>query len=201
MSSGPAVEKSLPPPGSVFVLDVEFKFQVPPASTIVSKSKMQSARITTKLASIKCQIVKKLKSAKRVSDKFWKHIYRLHGWPWSGMQSNRYSLCRTILADLVYDWIEAPGLTQSIELAISRLSNGQHAVKIQHAVKMHQMLVAVVGIPAIQKHIEILLVVMDKQATWGNFMFAVNQVLSKVRRRLPPPGYSDPDRGTLDFDS
>ena len=41
---------------------------------------------------------------------------------------------------------------------------------------------ATVGIPALQQHIGILLVLMNKQATWGGFMFAVNQLLPKVRR-------------------
>ena len=91
------------------------------------------------------------------------------------MQKNRYSVVGTIFVDLVYDRIKAPGLAQSIELAIPRLSDGHHAVKMQ------QMLVEAVGIPALQQHIGILLVLMDKQAEWDGFMFSVNQVLPKVR--------------------
>ncbi|MCY3854965.1 MAG: KilA-N domain-containing protein [Rhodospirillales bacterium] len=128
---------------------------------------------------------------KQVPDKFWQEIYRLKGWPWSGMRKNRHSVVGTYFVDLVYDRIKAPGLTEAIELRIPRLSSGDHAVK------MHQMLVATFGISALQRHIEILLVLMDKQAAWSAFMFSVNQVLPKVRRNLPRTKH--PPSEQLDF--
>ncbi len=124
---------------------------------------------------------------KQVRDELWQKIYRLKGWPWPGMSKNRYSVCGTIFTDLIYDRIAAPGLTQTIELTIPRDTNGEHAVK------MHQMLIAAVGIAALQQHIGILLVLMDKQTTWGGFMFAVDQVLPKVRRHLPLAKRSPPE--------
>ena len=130
--------------------------------------------------------------SKQVPDRIWQEIYRLHGWPWPGMSKNRYSVVGTIFVELVSDRIVAPGFSRAIELTIPRLSDGHHAVK------MHQMLVETVGIPALQQHIGILLVLMNKQATWGGFMFAVNQLLPKVRRHLPRPDSSSSDQGELD---
>lgn len=128
--------------------------------------------------------------SKQYPDLFWQEIYRLKGWPWHGMGMNRNQECGRIVTDLVYDRLVAPGLSESIELDIPRRANGGHAVK------MHQMLVATVGLDALQRHIEILLTIMDRQATWPEFMIAVDIVLPKVRQRLPP---SSPEQGELDL--
>lgn len=129
--------------------------------------------------------------SKRIPDKFWQEIYRLKGWRWPGMGTNRYSVVGAYFVDLVYDRLVAPGLTESIELDIPRRVDGSHAVK------MHQMLVATVGIPVLQRHVEILLILMDRQADWIGFMFAVNQTLPKVRHRLSPPKSDPPEQGRL----
>ena len=62
------------------------------------------------------------------------------------------------------------------------------------------MLVAEVGIAALQAHIDLLLRLMDRQSEWGMFMFAVNQALPRSGRHLPPPPKrSLGDQGELDL--
>ena len=130
---------------------------------------------------------------KRFPDELWQEIYRLHGWQWPGMGKNRYQVVGSIVNDLVWDRIW-PGLRQSIELSIPRLPNGEHAVR------MHQFLVEAVGLAALERHIAVLLMLMSRQSTWNGFMFAVNQVLPRSGKHLPPPPKEPPsDQGRLDL--
>ena len=117
---------------------------------------------------------------KQFPDEFYESIARLHGWPWRGRSMNPPQIVGHYTDDLVWDRL-APGLRHAIELRIPRLPSGEHKER------MHQMLVAEVGIAALQAHMAILLHLMDRQSEWGMFMFAVNQALPKSGRHLPPP--------------
>lgn len=130
---------------------------------------------------------------KRFPDKLYEEIYRLRRWTWHGRSVNPPQVVGHYTNDLVWDRLVAPGFRQAIELRIPRLSSGEHAVR------MHQMLVDHVGIPELQQHIGILLTLMDRQETWGGFMFAVDQVLPKVCRYMPPPKMEAPGQGAFSF--
>ena len=130
---------------------------------------------------------------KRFPDEFYEGIARLHGWPWRGRTVNPPQIVGHYTNDLVWDRL-APGLRQAIELHIPRLPSGEHKER------MHQMLVAEVGIAALQAHMAIVLHLMDRQSEWGMFMFVVNQALPKSGRHLPkPPKGSPSDQGSLDL--
>ena len=130
---------------------------------------------------------------KQFPDEFYEGIARLYGWPWRGRSMNPLQIMGHYTNDLVWDRL-APGLRQAIELRIPRLPSGEHKKS------MHQMLVAEVGIAALQAHMAILLHLMDRQSEWGMFMFAVNQALPKSGRHLsPPPKRSPSDQGELDL--
>ena len=130
---------------------------------------------------------------KQFPDEFFEHIHRLHGWPWRGRGVNPPQIVGHYINDLVWDRL-APGLRQAIELHIPRLPSGEHKER------MHQMLVAEVGIAELQAHIAILLHLMERQSEWGMFMFAVNQTLPKSGKHLPQPPKEPPsDQGRLDL--
>ncbi len=131
--------------------------------------------------------------AKQFPDKLYEEIHRLHGWPWRGRSVNPPQIVGHYTNDLVWDRM-ALGLRQAIELHIPRLPGGEHKER------MHQMLVAEVGIAALQAHIDLLLRLMDRQSEWGMFMFAVNQALPKSGRHLPKPPKGPPsDQGRFDL--
>ena len=130
---------------------------------------------------------------KRFPDEFFKHIYRLHGWPWRGRGVNPPQIVGHYINDLVWDRL-APGIRQTIELRIPRLPSGDHKER------MHQMLAATVGIDALKLHLSVLMLHMAAASTWGEFMFIVNRVLPKSGKHLPQPPKEPPsDQGRFDL--
>lgn len=117
---------------------------------------------------------------KRYPDECFGHIYRLHGWGAFNRSVNPPQIVGHYINDLVWDRL-APGLREAIELRIPRLPSGEHKER------MHQMLVTEIGVPKLQAHINVLLLLMDRQSTWAGLMFVVNQALPKGGRHLPPP--------------
>ena len=131
---------------------------------------------------------------KQFPDEFFEQIYRLHGWPWRGRGVNPPQIVGHYINDLLWDRL-APGIRQAIELRIPRLPSGEHRER------MHQMLVAEIGVEKLKLHINILILHMEAAETWGEFIFIVNRVLPKGRRTPPllPSRRSPSGQGTLDL--
>lgn len=131
---------------------------------------------------------------KRFPDKFFEHIYRLHGWGPFNRSVNPPQCVGGYINDLVWDRL-APGLREAIELRIPRRPSGGHRER------MHQMLAAEVGAEALKLHIAKLMMIMAAASAWNEVIFFAYRMLPKTRRDLPlsPPRRSPNDQGDFGF--
>ena len=122
--------------------------------------------------------------AKRFPDEFYENIYRLKGWPWPGMQKNRYSVVAHYTRDLVYERI-APTLIDELEAKNPKDEKGNRKTKF------HQWLTEDVGHPLLAQHIHSL-VMFQRLAIangygWNRFVKMVDVVLPKKGSTLELP--------------
>ena len=122
--------------------------------------------------------------AKKFPDEFYENIYRLRGWPWSGMSKNRYSAVAGYTRDLVYDRM-APGLLKELEQKSPKDEKGQRDNKL------HQWLSGDVGDPMLASHLQSLLTLQRLAIAngwgWQKFMHMVDQVMKKKGDSLDLP--------------
>ncbi len=81
---------------------------------------------------------------KRFPDQFYREIYKLRGWPWSGMGKNRYSVVAHYTKDLIYERL-APGVLEEMEKRNPKTETGKRQSK------HHQWLSEDLGIPKLQE--------------------------------------------------
>lgn len=124
------------------------------------------------------------KWAKRFPDDFYQQIFRLRGWNWRGMKINRPQIVGHYTNDLVWSRL-APGVLEELKHRNPRTETGNRLVK------HHQFLTEDLGHPALQKHIEGVLVLMksvplmgsskkDAEAAWGRFTRRLQRVYPRV---------------------
>lgn len=122
--------------------------------------------------------------AKKFPDEFYENIYRLRGWPWTGMSKNRYSAVAGYTRDLVYDRM-APGLLKELEGKSPKDEKGQRDNKL------HQWLSGDVGDPMLASHLQSLLTLQRLAIAngwgWQKFMHMVDQVMKKKGDSLDLP--------------
>lgn len=122
--------------------------------------------------------------AKKFPDEFYENIYKLRGWPWTGMSKNRYSAVAGYTRDLVYERM-APGLLKELE------SNSPKDDKGNRENKLHQWLTADVGDPMLASHLQSILTLQRLALAngwgWNKFMSMVNQVMKKKGQNLDLP--------------
>ena len=99
---------------------------------------------------------------KRFPDEFYEEIYRLRGWAWKGMSTNRISACATYTNDFIYDRI-APGLRKEMEVRNPVLESGRR--KGKH----HSLLTEEIGIPNLAKHFGSVITLQKLSKTWEEF--------------------------------
>ena len=73
--------------------------------------------------------------AKKFPDEFYENIYKLKGWPWPGMQKNRFSVVAHYTRDLVYERI-GPGLLEELEKKSPKDDKGQRKSKFTNGLRM-----------------------------------------------------------------
>ena len=114
--------------------------------------------------------------AKRFPDEFYENIYKLKGWPWPGMQKNRYSVVAHYTRDLVYERI-APGLLEELEKRTPPNEKGRRPNKL------HQWLTEDVGNPMLAQHLYSLMMfqrlAISSGFGWNRFVKMVDRVLPK----------------------
>lgn len=129
--------------------------------------------------------------AKRFPDEFYVNIYKLRGWPWPGMQKNRYSVVAHYTRDLIYQRL-APGVLKELEQRSPKNEKGQRANKL------HQWLTEDVGHPMLAQHLHSIIMFQRLAIAnghgWNRFMRTVDQVLPKKGNTLELPF----PEGTLD---
>lgn len=122
--------------------------------------------------------------AKKFPDEFYENIYKLRGWPWTGMSKNRYSAVAGYTRDLVYERM-APGLLKELEEKSPKDEKGQRDNKL------HQWLSGDVGDPMLASHLQSLLTLQRLAIAngwgWQKFMHMVDQVLKKKGSTLELP--------------
>lgn len=129
--------------------------------------------------------------AKKFPDEFYENIYKLKGWPWPGMQKNRYSVVAHYTRDLVYERI-APGLLRELE-ARSPLNE-----KGQRSNKLHQWLTDDVGNPMLAQHLHSIIMfqrlALSSGYGWNRFIGTVDRVMPRRGDTLALP-FPDSDEG------
>lgn len=127
--------------------------------------------------------------AKKFPDEFYENIYKLRGWPWSGMSKNRYSAVAGYTRDLVYQRM-APGLLDELVQKSPKDDKGNRENKL------HQWLSEDVGDPMLASHLQSILTLQRLALAngwgWQKFMHMVDQVMKKKGDTLDLP-FTDAD--------
>jgi P63C domain len=114
--------------------------------------------------------------AKKFPDEFYENIYRLRGWPWSGMSKNRYSAVAGYTTDLVYQRM-ADGLLQELKEKSPKDDKGNRENKL------HQWLSDDIGNPLLAKHLQSIITLQQLALAngwgWARFMKMVDQIMPK----------------------
>jgi hypothetical protein len=122
--------------------------------------------------------------AKRFPDEFYENIYRLKGWPWPGMQKNRYSVVAQYTRDLVYERL-GPGILKELEEKSPKNDKGYRPIRL------HRWLTDDIGHPMLAQHIHAI-VMFQRLALasghgWNRFVSSVDQVMPKRNATLLLP--------------
>jgi hypothetical protein len=122
--------------------------------------------------------------AKKFPDEFYENIYKLRGWPWTGMKKNRYSAVAGYTRDLVYDRM-APGLLKELEEKSPKDEKGHRENKL------HQWLSSDVGDPMLANHLQSILTLQRLSLasgwSWNKFLKMVDQVMPRKGQTLELP--------------
>lgn len=122
--------------------------------------------------------------AKKFPDEFYENIYKLKGWPWPGMQKNRFSIVAHYTRDLVYERI-APSLLEELESKTPKDEKGRRKNKF------HQWLTEDVGNPMLAQHLHSLVMfqrlALSYRYGWNRFLKMVDKVLPKKGSTLELP--------------
>jgi len=114
--------------------------------------------------------------AKRFPDEFYENIYRLKGWPWPGMQKNRYSIVAHYTRDLVYDRL-GPGVLKELEEKSPKNDKGYRPTKF------HQWLTDDIGHPMLAQHLYALIMfqrlAIRSGHGWNRFLTTVDHAMPK----------------------
>lgn len=113
--------------------------------------------------------------AKRFPDEFYKEIFRLRNWKWSGMMIKRPQCIGTYTNDLVYERLEV-GILEEL-----KVRNPWMPEKKRRAGHHHCLLTEDIGVPALAQHIYTLIVLMRgfKDGRWGEMVDFLDQTLPK----------------------
>ena len=124
------------------------------------------------------------KWAKRFPDVFYKEIFRLRGWRWRGMKVNRPQVVAHYTNDIVWDRI-APGVREELERLNPKTERGTR--RGRH----HEWLTHDIGHPALQKHLNGVLVLMKSvvqaKGGWEEFKRRLQRVFPKIHATLNLP--------------
>ena len=116
------------------------------------------------------------KWAKQFDDDFYIQMFRLKSWPLDLKTMKRPGIVGKYTNDIVYQRI-APGLFEQLQLRNPKI-NGRRKVK------NFQYMTDDIGLPALQRHIEILIALMRAAPNWNTFMRLVNRSLPKLNDQL-----------------
>lgn len=116
------------------------------------------------------------KWAKQFDDEFYIQMFRLKSWPLDLKTMKRPGVVGKYTNDIVYQRI-APGLFEQLQVRNPKI-NGRRKVK------NFQYMTDDIGLPALQRHIEILIALMRAAPNWNVFMRLINRSLPKLNDQL-----------------
>ena len=124
------------------------------------------------------------KWAKRFPDEFYKEIFRLRNWTWRGMKVNRPQIVAYYTNDIVWDRL-APGVRDELERLNPKTEQGTRQAR------HHQWLTKDIGHPALQKHLDGVIVLMNSVVQgkngWDEFKRRIQRVFPKINTNLDLP--------------
>ena len=124
------------------------------------------------------------KWAKRFPDDFYQEIFRLREWEWRGMKVNRPQVVAHYTNDIVWDRL-APGVHEELKRINPKTARGRR--KSLH----HQWLTEDIGHPALQKHLNGVIVLMKSvvraKGGWEEFRRRLQRVFPKINTNLDLP--------------
>jgi hypothetical protein len=115
---------------------------------------------------------------KRFPDEFYEELYRLRGWEWKGMGTNRISACANYTKDLIYDRV-APGLLKEMEARNPITESGRR--KGKH----HQLLTEEIGVPNLAKHFGSVTALQKISKTWDEFKEHMDRLYPRRGDTIP----------------
>lgn len=107
----------------------------------------------------------------RFPDEFFRELYRLKGWPWTG-SSRRPGVVGLYIKDLVYERL-GPGVLSELERR--NPSDGKGQRKARH----HQWLTEDIGHPALAQHMHALIGFMRAEDAWDVFRARFHRAFPK----------------------
>jgi hypothetical protein len=119
------------------------------------------------------------KWAKRFPDDFYREMFRLRGWTWSGLKVSRPGIVGHYTNDIVYARL-APGVLDELK----KLNPSDHG---RRQSKHHQWLTDDIGHPALQAHLTGVVALMRGATTWDQFMRMIQRAYPKVNTNLDLP--------------
>lgn len=123
--------------------------------------------------------------AKRFPDEFYRQIFRLRGWEWSGLKVSRPQVVAHYTKDLVYMRL-APGLLKQLEQKNPIDEKGHR--KSRH----HQWLTEDVGNPALAQHLHTVTNFMKISKDWDDFMVKMDVAFPKKGDNMKFDFMADP---------
>lgn len=114
---------------------------------------------------------------KTFPDDFFRELYRLKKWPWSG-SSRRPGVVGNYIKDLIYERL-GPGVLAELER--KNPSDGKGQRKAKH----HQWLTAEIGNPALAQHMYALIGFMRAEDDWETFKQRFSRAYPKKGDTLP----------------
>lgn len=114
---------------------------------------------------------------KTFPDDFFRELYRLKRWPWSG-SSRRPGVVGNYIKDLIYERL---GHGVLVELERKNPSDGKGQRKAKH----HQWLTADIGHPALAQHMYALIGFMRAEDDWATFKQRFSRAYPKKGDTLP----------------
>ncbi len=112
---------------------------------------------------------------KRIPDEFYKEIYRLRGWNWTGMKGGRRpQILAYYTVDLVYSRL-LPNIMEELENRMPRTEGGKRKGKL------HQLFSEDVGHPALSQHLYSTTTLMrvTEDGDWDGFLRMMNKAHPK----------------------
>jgi hypothetical protein len=118
--------------------------------------------------------------ASRFPDEFYKEIFRLRGWQWKSVASQRPRMVGKLTKDVVYARL-APGILKELE------DRNPADEKGYRRARHHQWLTEDIGHPALAQHLHAVIALMRISKTWGHFKEMIDQAFPRMGDTLQLP--------------